>query len=336
MIAVAASRLGLHVHAYDPDPLAPAAEVCARSTCAAWDDAAALAAFAASVRRRHLRVRERPPRLARRVEALVPIRPGRRALATSRDRLTEKAFLRGLGLGTAPFAAVDDQGSLRAALAEVGLPAILKTRTLGYDGKGQARVASRGEAEAALGGARRRARDARGARGVRPRGLGDRRAGPRRRGRRLRPRRERPRGRHPADHHAFPRRLAPAQRTDAVLAAARILTALDYVGVMGVELFVTRSGLLVNEIAPRVHNSGHWTEARLPDGPVRAARPRRRGLAARRRRAPCRRGDGEPDRRRRRPPPRARSPRARSVHLYGKAEARPGRKMGHVNRLLRR
>ena len=146
-----------------------------------------------------------------------PIRPGPRALAVSQDRLAEKTFLADLGLATAPFAAVDDAAELDAALAEIGAPAILKTRRLGYDGKGQARLRT----------ARRRgARPWRrstgrpsileGLRPLRPRGLGHRRARPRRHGRRLRARRERARGRHPAHAPPCPPRLDAASARDAV------------------------------------------------------------------------------------------------------------------------
>lgn len=333
MLAMAAARLGFHAHAFDPDPLAPAFEVCRASTCARWDDEESLRAFGAAVDVATFEFENVPPASLDLIEALVPIRPNRRALATSRDRLTEKEFLRGLGLATAPFAAVDDEGSLRAALAAVGLPAILKTRTLGYDGKGQARIASEGEAEgawAALAGAPAILEGVvpfeREASVIAARGLSGEVA-----------------AFDPGENvhrdgilrtTAVPARLSPAQRTDAVLLAARILNALDYVGVLGVELFVTPQGLLVNEIAPRVHNSGHWTQAGclvdqfeqhvravtglpLGDGSRHADVLMENLIGSDVDRLPQLLREGA------------------QVHLYGKAEVREVRKMGHVNRIVR-
>jgi 5-(carboxyamino)imidazole ribonucleotide synthase len=333
MLAVAAARLGFHAHAYDPDPLAPAAELCRAFTCAAWDDAAALRSFAGAVDAVTFEFENVPPAALDLIEAARPIRPNRRALATSRDRWAEKAFLRGLGLGTAPFARVDGSGDVSAALEAVGVPAILKTRTLGYDGKGQARVASVPEAEAALaalGGAPAILEGVvafeREASVIAARGLDGSVA-----------------AFDPGENvheggilrrTTVPARLSPALRSDAVLIAARILTALDYVGVMGVELFVTPAGLLVNEVAPRVHNSGHWTQAGclvdqfeqhvravaglpLGDGARHADVVMENLIGADLDRLPQLLREGA------------------QVHLYGKAEARPGRKMGHVNRILR-
>ncbi|RMD91095.1 MAG: 5-(carboxyamino)imidazole ribonucleotide synthase, partial [Alphaproteobacteria bacterium] len=259
MLSVAAARLGYRCHIYDPAPNPPAGHVAERVTTAPWEDSAALEAFAAQVSVITYEFENIPVAALDILEARRPIRPNRRALAVSQDRLSEKTFLTGLGLGVAPFAAVEDADSLEAAIEGVGLPAILKTRRLGYDGKGQVRISSPDEAPAAL--------DAlagapailegfvsfeREVSVIAARGLDgavacfD-----------------------PGEnvHHegilrttTVPARLSSAQRADAALIAGRILNALDYVGVMGVELFVTASGLLVNEIAPRVHNSGHWTQ----------------------------------------------------------------------------
>jgi 5-(carboxyamino)imidazole ribonucleotide synthase len=331
MLAMAAARLGFHVHIYDPDRGAPAAEVARAATHAPYTDEAALRAFAASVDVVTYEFENIPPAALDLIEATVPIRPNRRALATSRDRLEEKTFLHELGLGTAPFAAVDEGGDLAPALATIGTPAILKTRTLGYDGKGQARISAPEEAEAAwrvMGG-----RPAilegfvafeREVSVIAARGLDGSVA-----------------AYDPGENvheggilrtTTVPARLSPALRSDAVLAAARILNALDYVGVMGVELFVTRSGLLVNEIAPRVHNSGHWTEAGclidqfeqhiravaglpLGDGSRHADVVMENLIGHDMDRLPALLKEGA------------------RVHLYGKAEVREGRKMGHVNRL---
>ena len=140
MLAMAAARLGLKAHVYDPLPEPPAGDVAHRVTTAAYEDAAALEAFGRSVDVITYEFENIPTSALDLLEALAPLHPNRGALATSQDRLTEKSFLRDLGLATAPFAAVEDAESLAAALAEIGAPAILKTRRMGYDGKGQARI----------------------------------------------------------------------------------------------------------------------------------------------------------------------------------------------------
>ncbi|QBX34534.1 5-(carboxyamino)imidazole ribonucleotide synthase [Paracoccus liaowanqingii] len=325
MISVAASRLGLRCHIYEPGA-APAGDVAWRVTTASYEDEAALRAFAASVDVITYEFENVPTSALDLLESLAPIRPNRRALAVSQDRLTEKAFLNQIGLATAPFADVPDAGALDAAIAEIGRPSILKTRRMGYDGKGQVRI---GDGPADWTGAPSVlegfidfsaeisvivARGADGQVAAFDPGLNVHRDGILR-------------------TTTVPCGLAGAVTTDAVLIAARIATALDYVGVMGVELFVTPHGLIVNEIAPRVHNSGHWTQAGCAvdqfEQHVRAVA----GLPL---------GDGrrhadvvmenligaDMDR----VPELLAQPRTQ-VHLYGKGEARPGRKMGHVNRI---
>ncbi len=331
MLAVAASRLGLHCHVYDPAPDGPAAEVSAHATCAPWDDAAALRRFAESVDVVTYEFENVPAESLDLIESIVPIRPNRRALAVSQDRLDEKEFLRDLGLATAPFAAVDDAASLDSALAEIGAPAILKTRRFGYDGKGQARIMrteDATEAQNAMSGAPSILEgfvefsheiSVIGARGIDGAVAcfdpGE--------------------NRHEDGilrETNVPARLTAAQRTDAVLLAARILTELDYVGVLGVELFVTPRGLVVNEIAPRVHNSGHWTQNGCLidqfEQHVRAVAGWPLGDGSRHSDVVMENLIGDDI---------LRLPEisgtAAAIHLYGKAEARPGRKMGHVNRL---
>ena len=333
MLAMAAARLGFHVHVYDPDVGAPAAEVARVATHSTYDDEQALHAFAVSVDVVTYEFENIPPAALDLIEAQVPIRPNRRALATSRDRLTEKTFLRDLGLGTAPFALVDDTTSLHDAIAAVGKPAILKTRTLGYDGKGQARISDVSQAEAALD-------TLRGAPAIlegfvefdreisviAARGLDGSVA-----------------AYDPGENvhvggilrtTTVPAKVSPGMRSDAVLAAARILNALDYVGVLGVEFFVTSQGLLVNEIAPRVHNSGHWTEAGCLvdqfEQHIRAVAGLPLGDGARHTDVVMENLIGsDMDRL-----PLLLKEGAR-LHLYGKAEVREGRKMGHLNRLRR-
>ena len=331
MLAVAASRLGLRTHIYEPGADCPAADVAHRCTTAAYDDHAALAAFAASVDVITYEFENIPTTTLDLLEALRPIRPGRLALATSQDRLVEKQFLQGLGLAVAPFAAVDSLADLQAALARIGPPAILKTRRMGYDGKGQARIMQAADADAAfadMAGAQAvlegfinfshevsviGARGADGSIACYDPGQNVHKAGILR-------------------TTTVPAKLTPGQRTDAVLIAARILNALDYVGVMGVELFVTVHGLIVNEIAPRVHNSGHWTQNGCVidqfEQHIRAVAGWPLGDASRHSNVVMENLIGDDVLR---IPALAKTNVA--LHLYGKALAKPGRKMGHVNRV---
>ena len=334
MLSVAASRLGLRCHIYDPGANPPAGHVAEKVTTADWDDEAALRAFAASVDVITYEFENIPTATLDLLESLRPVHPNRRALAISQDRLCEKDFLTGLGLTTAPYRDIPDLAALDEALDRIGAPGILKTRRLGYDGKGQTRVTDPGRAGAALqtlGGAEAIYEGfvtfthevsviaARGLTGevacydpgenVHVDGI-------------LRT-------------TTVPARLSNAQRTDAVILAGRILNALDYVGVLGVELFVTAKGLVVNEIAPRVHNSGHWTQAGCAvdqfEQHIRAVAGWPLGNGARHADVVMENLIGEDV---------ARVPalsRAADVqiHLYGKGAPRPGRKMGHVNRIQR-
>lgn len=333
MLSVAASRLGFTCHIYEPGAEPPAGHVAHRVTTASYEDEAALRAFAGSVDVITYEFENIPASALDFLETLKPIRPGRKALRVSQDRLAEKAFLRGIGLQTAPFAAVDDEIDLAEAIDEIGTPAILKTRRFGYDGKGQARITAPADAEAALAALAGApavlegfvefshevsviaARGLDGETSCFDPGQNVHRDGI-------------------LHTTTIPAQLSAAQRTDAVLLAAKVLNTLNYVGVMGVELFVTPGGLIVNEIAPRVHNSGHWTQ----DGClIDQFEQHIRAVAG----WPL--GDG-----RRHSdiemlnligddvaqvPALARDSDV-AIHLYGKAEAKPGRKMGHVNRRL--
>ncbi len=333
MLSVAASRLGYRCHIYEPGA-APAGDVAHQVTTAPYEDDRALRAFAVSVDVITYEFENVPTSALDLLESLKPIRPNRRALAISQDRIAEKSFLNDLGLQTAPWAAVNSEADLRAAAESLGLPAILKTTRLGYDGKGQVKLDSEADILAAWAAMNNAASVLEGfiafdreVSVIAARGLDgsiacfD-----------------------PGENihqggilrtTTVPAKLTPGQRADAVLIAARILNALDYVGVMGVELFVTPHGLLVNEIAPRVHNSGHWTQAGCTvdqfEQHIRAVA----GLPL---------GDGNryadvvmenligddvlrvPD---------LLKARDTAVHLYGKGAPRPGRKMGHVNRVIR-
>ena len=264
MLAMAAARLGLATHIFCPDADSPAFEVGAARTIAAYEDEDALAAFADAVDVITYEFENVPARTAEVLAAIKPVRPDAAALAASQDRLVEKEFLGSLGIATAPFVAVDTAGSLARAVAQLGRPSILKTRRFGYDGKGQTSIGEGKDLAVAfrsLGGAPCILE------GVVPftkevsvvcaRGLD---------------------GAFAAydvcenehRHHILYRTTAPAALTSASAAAAvdmarRIADALAYVGVLAVEFFVTgengAESIRVNEIAPRVHNSGHWTEA---------------------------------------------------------------------------
>ena len=334
MLSVAASRLGLTTHIYEPGANPPAGHVAATVTTAPWDDADALRAFAADVDVITYEFENIPAATLDLLESLRPVRPGRRALSVSQDRLVEKQFLNGLGLATAPFADVPDAAALDAALATIGAPAILKTRTLGYDGKGQARIKAPGDATAALAqmnGAPAilegfvsfthevsviAARGLDGSVACFDPGENVHRDGI-------------------LHTTTVPARLTQAQRMDAVLLAGRILNALDYVGVLGVELFVTPQGLIVNEIAPRVHNSGHWTQAGCAvdqfEQHIRAVAGWPLGDGQRHVDVVMENLIGDDVTR----VPALSRVRDTQIHLYGKGAPRPGRKMGHVNRVVR-
>ena len=331
MLTMAAARLGFRCHIFEPGADCPASDVAWRTTTAAYDDVAKLGAFARSVDVVTYEFENVPAEALDLIEAEAPIRPGRHALAISQDRLTEKEFLSGLGLATAPFAAVQSEAGLVDALDRVGLPAILKTRRLGYDGKGQARIASPGDAPAAFAAVAGAPVIVEGfidfsreVSVIAARGLDGSVA-----------------CYDPGENlheggilrtTTVPARLTSAQRSDAVLIAARIVTALDHVGVMGVELFVTASGFVVNEIAPRVHNSGHWTQTGCVidqfEQHIRAIAGWPLGDGRRHSDVVMENLIGDDILR---VPEIAAT--AAAIHLYGKAEARAGRKMGHVNRI---
>lgn len=332
MLSVAASRLGFKTHIFEPGANPPAADVAHSVTTAPYEDEAALRAFAKTVDVITYEFENIPTSALDVLEALKPIRPSRRALAVSQDRLTEKAFLTELGLQTAPFAAVDDAQDLAEAIEEIGTPAILKTRRFGYDGKGQSRLKSADDAEKALA-------DMAGAPAILEgfvdfsheiSVIGTRAAD----------------GQvacfDPGENvhrdgilhtTTVPANLSASQRMDAVLLTGKILNALKYVGTMGVELFVTPQGLIVNEIAPRVHNSGHWTQNGCAidqfEQHIRAVAGWPLGDGSRHSDVEMENLIGhDMDR----VPEIAKEPNA-ALHLYGKAETKPGRKMGHVNRV---
>lgn len=332
MLSVAAARLGFKCHIFEPGAEPPAGHTAHRVTSASYEDAAALDAFGRDVDVVTYEFENIPTSALDVIEAVAPIRPGREALRVSQDRLTEKNCLRDLGLNVAPFADVPNADALFAALDTIGVPSILKTRRFGYDGKGQVRLQTKDDAKTALddlGGQPAilegfvaftheisviAARNARGdvacfdpGENVHEGGI-------------LRT-------------TTVPARLTLGQRTDAVLIAAKILNALDYVGVMGVELFVTPRGLMVNEIAPRVHNSGHWTQNGCAidqfEQHIRAVAGWPLGDGTRHADVTMENLIGDDMDRIAQI---AAEPKA-ALHLYGKAEVKAGRKMGHVNRI---
>ena len=333
MLSAAASRLGLRTHIYEPGVLPPAGDVAHAVTTAPYEDTQALTAFAQGCSVVTYEFENIPTAALDVIEEIVPIRPGREALRVSQDRLTEKAFLSDLGFAVAPFADIPDAAALRAGLAEIGTPAILKTRRFGYDGKGQVRLNADTDQTAALealAGAPAilegfvdfshevsviAARSAQGdvacfdpGENVHKDGI--------------------------LHTTTVPARLSVAQRTDAVLMAGKILNALDYVGVLGVELFVTPRGLIVNEIAPRVHNSGHWTQNGCVvdqfEQHIRAVAGWPLGDGSRFADVVMENLIGDDMGR---VPTLARETGV-ALHLYGKAEVKAGRKMGHVNRVI--
>ena len=332
MLSVAAARLGFQTHIFEPGANPPAAHVAAHTTTAPYEDHAALSAFAQSVDVITYEFENVPTAALDLIESLCPIRPNRRALSISQDRLTEKSFLQDLGIATAPFADITSVEDLTQAIATIGTPSILKTRRFGYDGKGQVRLSADTDPAQALSDLNNAPAILEGfvpftkeASVIAARGL-------------------------TGDIACFdpgenvhrdgilhttnvPASLSAAQRTDAILLAAKILNALDYVGVLGVELFITPQSLIVNEIAPRVHNSGHWTQNGCAidqfEQHIRAVAGWPLGDGKRHSDVEMENliGYGID-----RIPDLAKEPNT-AIHLYGKAETKPGRKMGHINRI---
>jgi 5-(carboxyamino)imidazole ribonucleotide synthase len=333
MLAMAAAELGLSCHVYCPDPKSPAFAVAAARTIAPYEDEAALAAFASAVDVVTYEFENVPVATARFLMQRVPVFPDPRSLEIAQDRLAEKQMMTDLGIAVPPFAAVNTQTDIYSALGRIGRPAILKTRRFGYDGKGQVLIRSGddlvagwraiGEAPAILEAfvvfereisvILARARDGT----MRAYDIAE--------------------NRHAGGILAettVPAQVTPQTAADAVAIAEKIAAALNHVGVLAVEMFVTTNGgLLVNEIAPRVHNSGHWTsDACLSsqfEQHIRAISGWPLADADRHSDVTMTNliGDdvakwaeilAEPGAR---------------LHLYDKAEARPGRKMGHVNRI---
>ncbi len=333
---MAAAGLGYRCHVYSPDGDAPAKEVAGAETTAPYSDAEAARRFAAAVDVATFEFENVPTDTLAAISETVPMRPDPRALRISQERAVEKAFVNGLGVATAPWAKVSSPSSLVAAAGETGFPAILKTSRFGYDGKGQIRVDDPtelpgawrriGEREAVL---ERLVGFEREISVVAARGIDGAVA-----------------AYVPVDNvhrdgilrtTVAPSTVAAPVAAEAREIAAGIATALDLVGLLAVEMFVMPDAeLLVNEIAPRPHNSGHWT---LDACAVSQFEQFIRAVAGLPLGDPARHSDavmtnliGDD----------AASWEALAaeagacLHLYGKAETRPGRKMGHVTRLSQR
>lgn len=337
MLAMAAARLGYRTIILEPQADCPAAQVANRQIIAAYDDAAALAELAAACDVVTYEFENVPVNAATKLAQEVRVSPPPRALEVSQDRLVEKRFLNEAGIGTADFRAIENDADLAAGLSDFGGRGVLKTCRMGYDGKGQ-RVfrdfdgnvdgifASMGnvplilesfvpfEREVSVIAARGldgslAAYDT--AENVHRNGI--------------------------LHTSTVPAAISPETGEAANLAAFAILDALDYVGVIGVELFVLADGsLIANEIAPRVHNSGHWTEAACAisqfEQHIRAITGLPLGDS--RRHSDCVMENLIGDDVERVPGLLAEADLV--LHLYGKAEARPGRKMGHFTRIVAR
>ena len=333
MTALAAATLGYRCHVFCPDADSPTEQVCGLATVAPYDDAVALETFAAGVDVITYEFENLPTTAFASMDAMTPVRPHWRCLETTQHRAIEKDFVRAQGIGTAPYRLVRDAEALKAALDEIGAPAVLKTTRMGYDGKGQVQIQPGddparawdkiGGGEAILEGFVDFEREVS---AIVARGLDGGTASF-----------DVVENRH--ENHILAATTAPAAIPDALAREAQAIAenlagSLDLVGLLAVEMFVTRDNrLLVNELAARPHNSGHWTidacytsqfeqfvraVCGLPLGdPSRHSDAEMTNLL----------GDaidawpvllGEP---------------AAHLHLYGKADARPGRKMGHVTRL---
>jgi 5-(carboxyamino)imidazole ribonucleotide synthase len=336
MLVLAAARLGFRCHVLCPDSHSPAFDVVRSITEADYLDMAALDRFAADVDVVTYEFENVPAETATFLSARRPVLPDPKVLATTQDRLTEKEFVKGLGIETARFAPVDSGDGLMSALAAVGKPAVLKTRRFGYDGKGQIMIRDGGDPAMfeELGGQAQILEAfvpfereisvvaARGRDGVIESFDVI----------------ENEHEDHILKTSRVPASVSPATAAEARRIAGRIADAFEYVGVLAVEMFVVKDGaghaVLVNEIAPRVHNSGHWTidgasvsqfeqhiraVAGLPLGkPIRRGRIEMTNLL----------GDDVKD------TPKWLATPGAAVHLYGKSAVRPGRKMGHVTQVF--
>lgn len=334
MTAMAAARLGYRTHVFTPEADSPCGQVSAATTLASYDDLDALARFARSCDVVTLEWENIPVSTLAFIQQFVPVHPGPGVLAVTQDRRLEKDFANCRGIATAPWRAISDAAGAAAAAGELGLPAIMKTARLGYDGKGQARLApgddpvaawtALGGVDAVLEGLVDFACEisvvvARGQDGTVA----------------AYPAVE---NRHKSgilDVTVAPAALAPAILAQADAIARDLAEAIHLVGVLAVEMFVTADGrVLVNEMAPRPHNSGHWTIDACGSSQfeqlVRAVCGLPLGAVEAHSDAVMRNLIGDDVLRW----PELLGEAGACLHLYGKAETRPGRKMGHVTHLF--
>lgn len=333
MTAVAAAELGYRVHVFTPESNSPTEQVCEQAIVAAYDDDEAIKAFGEGVDVITFEFENIPAATVQKLSAYAPVRPCWNCLAISQDRVKEKTFAASLGIETAPWQRITSAAELSAAIAAIGTPSILKTTTLGYDGKGQVRIhndtdpvqawAELGDEVGILEGFVDFVMEVSVITARRPSGA-------------------------MASYDVVQNRhkdgilditIAPADIHEDLADSARAIgqqlaEAMDLVGLLTVELFVTQDGhLLMNEMAPRPHNSGHWTQDGCVTSQfeqlVRAVTGLPLGTPQRHSDAVMKNLIGHdvdpwediltnPD---------------NKLHLYGKVEARAGRKMGHVNRL---
>jgi 5-(carboxyamino)imidazole ribonucleotide synthase len=344
MLALAAAKLGLKTHVYAPCPESPAFDVASARTIASYEDELTLAEFAGTVELITYEFENVPSRTTSILADSCVVRPGPETLAVCQDRLAEKEFLTAAGVKTAPYIRVDDAGALARAVAQIGRPSILKTRRFGYDGKGQVLVREGADLAVTfrtLGGAPAILEAvvpfSKEISVVAARGPGGEFA--------AYDVCENIHENHILKSTRVPARLPPELAAEATRLTRVIADALVYCGVITIEMFVTGGAgdgcleLLVNEIAPRVHNSGHWT---LDGAATSQFEQHIRAIAGWPLGAASRHGAeagghiemdnligedvlawakilGEP---------------GASLHLYGKPDARPGRKMGHVTRIV--
>jgi 5-(carboxyamino)imidazole ribonucleotide synthase len=337
MFAIAARRMGYRVHTFSPDRETPTGQVADEEVAAAYDDLDALRAFARGVQVVTFEFENVPAASVEAVAEIALVRPSAFVLHTAQHRAREKTFLANAGLPVTPFALIDTEADLAAAVARLGCPAVLKTASFGYDGKGQAKVSSAADALAAWEKLNRQpcvleafieferevsviaARGVDGA--IAHYGVI-----------------ENVHRHHILDVSVLPASVTPDVEREAVRIASATLEALDLVGLLCVEMFLTRDGrLLINELAPRPHNSGHLTfDAHVTsqfEQQLRAVCGLPLGSTERLRPAAMSNllgdiwRDGEPDW-----SAALRFPGVK-LHLYGKTDPRPGRKMGHLTAL---
>jgi 5-(carboxyamino)imidazole ribonucleotide synthase len=333
MLAQSASRLGFDTHIFDPAPNCPAARVAARSWAAPWDDEGAVEHFASKCDAMTFEFENIPAAALAAAESKAPVRPGKKSLELTQDRLIEKRFIRETGCQTVDFVEVNSIEDLEGGISRLGRPSILKTRRFGYDGKGQIVIREDTDLSAAWRAIGEQpaileafspfqrelsivaARAADGEMAIYPLAENSHEGGILR-------------------ISKAPAHVEPSTENEAIKIARAIGEGLSHIGVFAVELFDVGGYLIVNEIAPRVHNTGHWTMdacacsqfeqhiRAIAGWPLGATTPH----------SACEMtnliGDDVANWQTLASAP------AASLHLYGKAEARPGRKMGHINRLF--